>query len=161
MSLRLLAVLSCVLALGAFHPATAEDEPDAHDYPGLARVKGYEINAVSDKRFDSFVLHLPNHDMAVEGHVTRLKYVPEDTRNSTSAIEIYRTYKYLLGQMNAEILNYNEADFDGLIGRFTRNGKSVFVDINVINNGGLYDVIVIEEKAFHPAIPQHTPTAKP
>jgi hypothetical protein len=98
--------------------------------------------------------------MPVEGHVMRLKYVPEDTTASTSAAEIYRTYKFQLGALKADVLNDNEADYDGLIGRFTRNGGNVFVDVNVIDNGGLYDLIVIEEKPFRPLV-QHTAPAKP
>jgi len=160
MSLRTLAAVACVLALAAARPSAAEDEPGAHDFPGLGRIKGYEINAVEDKRFDRFILHLPGHDMPVEGHVMRLKYVPEDTTASTSAAEIYRTYKFQLGALKADVLNDNEADYNGLIGRFTRNGGNVFVDVNVIDNGGLYDLIVIEEKPFRPLV-QHTAPAKP
>ena len=155
MSFRTVAILACALALAAAQPSVGQG--DAHDYPSLGRIEGYKITSYEEKRFDQLGFDLPDRKMTVEGHVIMISYSPDGSEPSASALEICRSYKAVLDALGGEILRYDETNGCGLVGRFTRNGGNVFVNLAVYGNGSDVRLGIVEEKTFRPLIQKPVP----
>ena len=157
MSLHTVAGLAFALTLAPIRPAVSQD---AHDYSPIGKIEGYKVIDYYEKRFDQYVLPLPDHTMTVEGHYIRIQYAPDGSQPSASALEINRSYKGVLDALGGEVLKYDESDGHGVIGRFTRNNGNVFIDVDVYGNGAGYYLNIVEERPFRSLIQLPAPAPK-
>jgi hypothetical protein len=144
------------LAIGSTSPSLGAEPATSHDDPQLGRVEGYSISEYSQKRFDGFDLRLSNRSMHVEGHVIFIWYRPNGSEDTASCLEIHRSFLTVLSKQG-EVLS----DSEPIVGRFTRNGGNVFVQVICHNNGDSYDLSIVEERPFRQLISPDQPAQKP
>ncbi len=94
--------------------------------------------------------------MHVEGHVIFIRYEPNGSEDTASCLEIHRSFLNVLAKQG-EVMS----DGEPIVGRFTRNGANVFVQVGCWNNGGGYDVNIVEERPFRQLIPTGEPAQRP
>ena len=157
-STRMTTWVLLALAIGSTSASIGAEPATSHDDPQLGRVEGYSISDYSQKRFDSFDFSLSNRSMHVEGHVIYIRYTPNGSEDTASCLEIRRSFSNVLSKQG-EVMS----DGDPIVGRFTRNGGNVFVQVECFNNGGIYRVTIVEERPFRQLIPpaEPAPAQKP
>lgn len=146
-----------VLLLGTTVAAQAQDAVPASDYPGVGRLPGYIAQAYEVKRLASWDFQLKGHPMSAEGRRIDFSYTcpASATQECASVLEVQREFQATLKNLGGEVLMQDAASAAPnahLIGRFPANGQVVYLDVRPWNDGGAYDLTILEEKDFTPSM---------
>jgi outer membrane protein OmpA-like peptidoglycan-associated protein len=142
-----LVVLGILLVLAGTGTALAQetDAEGCKDHPMLSRMKNYYISECK-KRFDSHDFSLTDGtEKAVEGQTTTISYHLQEGAQQPSPLQIRRNYENAIKSLGGTILCTSDL---GFCGRILKNGKEAWVDVQVYNDGNIYQLTIVEIEAM-------------
>ncbi len=98
--------------------------------------------------------------MTIEGRIIDIDYAPDGSEPPASNLEINRSYKGVIEAIGGEVLMYDETARHGIAGRFTRNNRNIFMDVQIYG-GQTYELHIVEERPFRALIQPPAPAPKP
>ena len=148
---RWLPAALCLVSLLAAVPALAqEDEAGLKDHPALARMAGFYIHDGKDLEFGAFDFSVgEDKTQQAEGKYLQLEYLLKDGAKNPGAVAIARNYRNALVAKGGAVLFQNVDNGGGtMAAKVTLNGRPVWVQVEVHNNGESYTLHVLEEAAM-------------
>jgi OmpA-OmpF porin, OOP family len=141
------------LLLAASAAALADDAVTAKDYPGIGRIENYVAEAYEVKKFEALEFHYRDQVARVEGRRVFASYqcFADATHECQSDLGVQREFETVLKDLGGEILVEDAANSDPnghLIGRFGKDGQTVYLDLRPFNDGHGYDLTILEEQDF-------------
>lgn len=142
----LLAAAIFSIAAGVGLRAQDQDVDGSKDHPMLSRFPGYYIEDYDAQDFGAYEFYLGERTQKVEGRYWKIAYWLKDGSKKGGPIEIARNYVNLLLQRGGVKL-FDDMDAGGghTVARMPAGGKNIWVEIEVNNNGEVYDLTVVEE----------------
>lgn len=141
--LSLVAVAALALAGAAFAQET--DAEDCKDHPMFTRMKNFFI-ADCKTSFDAVEFYLPEYQpKTIEGQVTRIDYALREGAQMPSALQVRRNYGNAVKSLGGSILFDTEGH---LTANVIKNGKEIWVKVEVFNDGRNYTLNVLEVEAM-------------
>jgi outer membrane protein OmpA-like peptidoglycan-associated protein len=145
--MRLLAVMLATAALAA--PAAAQDDAEnSKDHPMFSRMPGYYIEDYEEQDFSTAEL-ATEPPRTVEGRYWQITYWLKDGAKKYGPVQIARNYTGLVAKQGGTTL-LDDVDAGGgtAVARLPIQGRSIWVQIGVSNDGETYDLLVVEEAAM-------------
>jgi len=137
----MISVLGLVLAAAPAILAQEKDAENCKDHPMFSRMKNFYISEC-ENNFDAVEFTVQNGETkTVEGQKTKLVYRLQDGVPTPSVLQIRRNYGNAAKSLGGTIL-YDE-DWN-LTAKVVRNGKEVWLKVQVFNDGFQYELIVLE-----------------
>jgi OmpA-OmpF porin, OOP family len=139
------------LCLIAALPAAAQTDVDgSKDYPGLNRMPGFYINDYEDLDFGMFeFLETAETSKRVEGHYYRVAYALNEGARNPGAIGIGRNYANAIVAKGGKKLAETLSNYGGSVSAtWKANGRSIWIQVDVNNEGRNYTLHVVEEEAM-------------
>ena len=146
-------VIALVLVAAAI-PAFAqqEDEEGSKDHPMFSRMPGYFISAYDAQDFGSFGfdMGLSEDEKNVEGKYWRISYQIKEGQKKAGPLQIARNYTDLLVTRGGKkITEHIQASGGATTATMPAGGgRTLWLEVDVSNNGEDYDLIVVEEAAM-------------
>jgi outer membrane protein OmpA-like peptidoglycan-associated protein len=134
-----------ILALAPFARAQEADAENCKDHPLLSRMKNFYITEC-EKRFDAVEFNLADGTTkSLEGQKTKVRYGLQENIARPSLLQIRRNYGNAVKAIGGAVLydGDNEATF-----RVAKNGKDIWVKVEVWNDGQNYDLTILEIEAM-------------
>jgi outer membrane protein OmpA-like peptidoglycan-associated protein len=142
--LKLIALISVAGLVLAATPAVRAQEKDAEnckDHPMFSRMKNFYITGC-ENNFNAVEFNVQNGETkTVEGQKTKLDYTLQEGASIPSVLQIRRNYGNAAKSLGGTIL-YDEDRY--LTAKVVRNGKEVWLKVEVYNDGRQYDLIILE-----------------
>jgi len=142
-------IFVAVLALGAVAaPVAAQDDVEnSKDHPMFSRMPGYYINEYDAQDFSSYELMLEPDSKKVEGRYWSIDYRLKEGAKKFGPVQIARNYTDLIVKRGGKKLQ-DQVDSGGgeAIAQLPLpNGKNLWFEIYVSNEGQDYEIHVVEE----------------
>jgi OOP family OmpA-OmpF porin len=145
-----IALALVVTAVSAF--AQQEDEEGSKDHPMFSRMPGYFISAYDAQDFGSFDfdMGLSEDEKNVEGKYWRIGYQIKEGQKKAGPLQIARNYTDLLIKRGGKkITEHIQASGGAATATMpAAGGRTLWLEVDVSNNGDDYDLIVVEEAAM-------------
>ncbi|MGA2587590.1 MAG: OmpA family protein [Candidatus Aminicenantales bacterium] len=143
MILSVLSIAFLGLAGAAF--AQEADAENCKDHPLFSRMKNFYISDCKVS-FDAVEFYLPDSpEKTVEGQVTRIDYSLKEGAQMPSVLQIRRNYGNAVKSIGGSILN---DDSNNLSAKLVKNGKEIWVKLDVYNDGRNFTLNVVEVEAM-------------
>ncbi|MCX6563500.1 MAG: OmpA family protein [Candidatus Aminicenantes bacterium] len=141
-----LSVLSIAfLALAGAAIAQEADAENCKDHPMFSRMKNFFI-ADCKKSFDAIEFYIPDSQTkTVEGQVTRIDYTLREGAQMPSVLQVRRNYGNAVKSLGGSVL-FDESIY--FTGKVVKNGKEVWIKLDVFNDGRDYTLNVLEVEAM-------------
>jgi OOP family OmpA-OmpF porin len=141
-----LSVLSIAfLALAGAAIAQEEDAENCKDHPMFSRMKNFLI-ADCKKSFDAVEFYVTDSQTkTVEGQVTRIDYALREGAQMPSVLQVRRNYGNAVKSLGGSVLFDENINFTGKV---VKNGKEIWVKVEVYNDGRNYTLNVLEVEAM-------------
>jgi outer membrane protein OmpA-like peptidoglycan-associated protein len=139
--------LLCLAALLAATASFAEDAEGSKDHPLFKRMPGFQIQAYTQSGFDSIDFALDKDgekSQKVEGKTTKISYsVPGDEH--PSIVQVLRNHASAIKAIGGQTVmqSDNEATY-----KLVKPGKETWASVSVSNEGGYYDLVIVEKGAM-------------
>ena len=141
--LSVLSIAFLALAGAAFAQET--DAETCKDHPMFSRMKSFFISDCK-KSFDAVEFYLPEYQpKTVEGQVTRIDYALREGAQMPSVLQVRRNYSNAVKSLGGSILFDTEGH---LTAKVVKNGKEIWVKVEVFNDGRNYTLNVLEVEAM-------------
>jgi OOP family OmpA-OmpF porin len=142
----ILTVLSLAfLALAGTALAQEADAENCKDHPMFSRMKNFVISDCK-KSFDAVEFYMPeSQTKTVEGQVTRIDYSLREGAQMPSVLQVRRNYGNAVKSLGGTLL-YDENNY--FTGKVVKNGKEIWVKLDVYNDGRDYTLNVLEVEAM-------------
>ena len=139
---------AAALLILATAPLTRAQEPDAEnckDHPLLSRMKNFYITEC-EKRFDAVDFYLTaDNTKSLEGQKTKIYYNLQDNIPRPSYLQIRRNYGSAVKAIGGAVIY--DGDRDATF-RLAKNGKDIWVKLEVFNDGQNYELTILEIEAM-------------
>ena len=144
--ITILSVLSIAfLGLAGSAFAQEADAENCKDHPLFSRMKNFFISECKVS-FDAVEFYLPDSpEKTVEGQVTKIDYSLKEGAPTPSVLQVRRNYGNAVKAIGGSILN---DDSNNLSAKLVKNGKEIWVKVDVFNDGRDYTLYVIEVEAM-------------
>jgi outer membrane protein OmpA-like peptidoglycan-associated protein len=141
-----LSVLSIAfLALAGAAVAQEADAENCKDHPMFSRMKNFLISDCK-KSFDAVEFYmLDSQTKTFEGQVTRIDYTLREGAQMPSVLQVRRNYGNAVKSLGGSVLYDENINFTGKV---VKNGKEVWVKLDVYNDGRDYTLNVLEVEAM-------------
>ena len=142
MRIWLLTAAVCLLAASAW---AQTDVKGSKDHPLFARVPGYYIESYDAQ--DSFPADLSTHPRTqVVGRFWKIMYALSADVKNLDPIAIANRYADIVTRRGGTLL-VDEVDESGgtTVAEMAVDGKHVWLQVSVSNEGGVYDLTIVEE----------------
>jgi outer membrane protein OmpA-like peptidoglycan-associated protein len=142
----ILSVLSIVfLALAGAALAQEADAENCKDHPMFSRMKNYIISDCKTS-FDAVEFNMPgSQTKTVEGQVTRINYSLREGAPMPSVLQVRRNYGNAVKSLGGSVL-FDEEIY--LTAKVVKNGKEIWVKLDVYNDGRDFTLNVLEVEAM-------------
>jgi outer membrane protein OmpA-like peptidoglycan-associated protein len=141
---RPIASLALILALAS--AAAGQDVEGAKDHPLVSRYPGYVIVDYEEQEFGAHTFWLDDVEQRVEGRFWRIAYeLPEGARKA-GPLQIGRNYTNAFTTRGGKRM-YENLDAGGgrTVARLPVQGKHVWLEVSVSNDGEMYELSIVEE----------------
>jgi OmpA-OmpF porin, OOP family len=136
-------MISAGLAVAAFAQET--DAENCKDHPLFSRMKNFFI-ADCKVSFDAVEFYLSeSQTKTIEGQVTRIDYTLREGAPTPSALQVRRNYGNAVKSLGGSVL-YDENI--NLTAKVVKNGKEIWVRLDVYNDGLNFTLNVLEVEAM-------------
>lgn len=143
MILSVLSIAFLALAGAAF--AQEGDAENCKDHPMFSRMKNFIISDCKTS-FDAVEFYMPgSQTKTVEGQVTRIDYSLREGAPMPSVLQVRRNYGNAVKSLGGSVL-YDESI--NLTARVVKNGKEIWVKLDVYNDGRDFTLNVLEVEAM-------------
>jgi len=143
MILSVLSIAFLALAGAAF--AQEADAENCKDHPMFSRMKNYIISDCKTS-FDSVEFYMPgSQTKTVEGQVTRINYSLREGAPMPSVLQVRRNYGNAVKSLGGSVL-FDEEIY--LTAKVVKNGKEIWVKLDVYNDGRDFTLNVLEVEAM-------------
>ena len=134
-----------VLAVVPLAYAQEADAENCKDHPLLSRMKNFYITEC-EKRFDAVEFNIAiDQEKSVEGQKTKVRYCLQDNIPRPSPLQIRRNYANAVKAIGGSVLY--DGDGDATF-RLSKNGKDIWIRVDVWNDGQNYDLTILEIEAM-------------
>ena len=141
-------ILSFLFSLGALAGGAFAQEQDAEnckDHPMFSRMKNFLISDCK-KSFDAVEFYMPgSQTKTVEGQVTRINYSLREGAPMPSVLQVRRNYGNAVKSLSGSVL-FDEEIY--LTAKVVKNGKEIWVKLDVYNDGRDFTLNVLEVEAM-------------
>ena len=146
MRLWLIAAAVCLCAAPGL--AQEKDADGAKDHPMFSRMPGYYIEDYDAQDFTSFELDT-EPARTVEGRYWKIAYWLKENARKIGPVQISRNYTDLMIRRGGRKL-FDDIDQSGgtTVAQMPIQGKHIYLQVKVSNNGEVYELYVIEEAAM-------------
>jgi OOP family OmpA-OmpF porin len=146
------ALIAFALAACAAAPAVAqEDAEGSKDHPMFSRMPGYYISDYDAQDFGSFDFDVGqgSETKHIEGKYWRIGYEIKEGQKKAGPLQIGRNYTDLMVKRGGKRL-WEELTASGgeTTASMPAGGHTIWLEVDVSNNGDDYDLIVVEEAAM-------------
>jgi len=148
---RVFLSLVCIAVVLAATPASAQqDEPNSKDHPMVSRFPGYYIGGYDAQDFGAFEFRMGDDaTKRVEGRYWKIDYQLKENGKKGGPIEIGRNYVNLFTKRGGVKISDNVTSGGGtMVVRMPAEGKNIWLQVEITDNGELYSLIVVEEAAM-------------
>jgi OOP family OmpA-OmpF porin len=130
------------------------DTPPLTDSPYFSGMPNYMLGASSDKDFDAYEFFDGKKLVTVEGKLWSKEYWLQEKAPSASELQITRNYANAVKDLGGTVFIDGTCDGDAcgdkssfrlMSGKFTKNGKEIWVEVVPHNDGIDYLLIVVEK----------------
>ena len=143
MILSVLSIAFLALAGAAF--AQEADAENCKDHPMFSRMKNYIISDCKTS-FDAVEFYMPgSQTKTVEGQVTRIDYSLQEGALRPSVLQVRRNYGNAVKSLGGSVL-FDEDIY--LTAKVVKNGKEIWVKLDVYNDGRNFTLNVLEVEAM-------------
>jgi len=144
--IMILSVLSTAfLALAGAAFAQEVDAENCKDHPMFSRMKNFIISDCKTG-FDAVEFYMPeSQTKTIEGQVTRLDYTLREDAPRPSVLQVRRNYGNAVKSLGGSVL-YDENI--NLTAKVVKNGKEIWVKLDVYNDGRDFTLNVLEVEAM-------------
>ena len=143
--IMILSFLFFLLALAGAAVAQEADAENCKDHPLFSRMKNFLISDCK-KSFDAVEFYMPESQYkTVEGQVTRIDYALREGAQMPSVLQVRRNYGNAVKSLGGSVLYDENINFTGKV---VKNGKEVWVKLDVYNDGRDYTLNVLEVEAM-------------
>lgn len=141
-----MAAAICLCAAPAF--AQDKDADGSSDHPMFSRMPGYYIEDYDAQDFSTFELDT-EPPLRVEGRYWKISYWLKENAKKFGPVQISRNYIDLMLKRSGKKL-FDDMDTSGgtTIAQMPIQGKNIYLQVKVTNNGEVYDLYVVEEAAM-------------
>jgi outer membrane protein OmpA-like peptidoglycan-associated protein len=143
---RLIPFVVATLALAA--PARAQ-EPQPKDHPRFSGMPSYQISNIDEQEFGAgeFEIGGGQPQKHVEGKYWQIDYGLKEGAKKAGPLQIGRNYTaILLAKGGKKIVEQLDAGGGTTTGTMPiGNGRSLWLQVNVNNNGEMYSLMIVEE----------------
>jgi len=143
MILSVLSIAFLALAGAAF--AQEADAENCKDHPMFSRMKNFIISDCKTS-FDAVEFYMPgSQTKTVEGQVTRIDYSLQEGALRPSVLQVRRNYGNAVKSLGGSVL-FDEEIY--LTAKVVKNGKEIWVKLDVYNDGRNFTLNVLEVEAM-------------
>jgi outer membrane protein OmpA-like peptidoglycan-associated protein len=143
MILSVLSIAFLALASAAF--AQEADAENCKDHPMFSRMKNFIISDCKTS-FDAVEFYMPeSKTKTVEGQVTRIDYSLREDAPRPSVLQVRRNYGNAVKSLGGSVL-FDEDIY--LTAKVVKNGKEIWVKLDVYNDGRNFTLNVLEVEAM-------------
>lgn len=143
MILSVLSIAFLALAGAAF--AQEADAENCKDHPMFSRMKNFIISDCKTS-FDAVEFYMPgSQTKTVEGQVTRIDYSLQEGALRPSVLQVRRNYGNAVKSLGGSVL-FDEEIY--LTAKVVKNGKEIWVKLDVYNDGRDFTLNVLEVEAM-------------
>jgi len=143
MILSVLSIAFLALASAAF--AQEVDAENCKDHPMFSRMKNFIISDCKTS-FDAVEFYMPgSQTKTVEGQVTRIDYSLQEGALRPSVLQVRRNYGNAVKSLGGSVL-FDEDIY--LTAKVVKNGKEIWVKLDVYNDGRNFTLNVLEVEAM-------------
>jgi len=149
--MKISAPLLTALLLVSAVPAFAQDDANCKDNPMFTRMPNYVIESCEDQEFSTFEFQLPDTTKKVEGRYWSYNFEIKEGAKTAGPLQIGRNYWNPMAAKKGTRLIEN---LDSGGGQFVASmpgangGGTVWVQVDVNNNGEMYTLHVLQETAM-------------
>jgi outer membrane protein OmpA-like peptidoglycan-associated protein len=146
--MRLIAAFLAALALTASPAAAQDDAEKSKDHPMFSRMPGYYIEEYDAQDFSAVELDT-DPPRKVEGRYWKISYWLKESAKKFGPVQIARNYTDLVvRQGGKKILDDVDAGGGSAVAQLPIAGKNVWIEVQVSDEGEVYDLTVVEEAAM-------------
>jgi outer membrane protein OmpA-like peptidoglycan-associated protein len=136
-------------ALVLVAPPTAHAQDDAEgskDHPMLSRFPGYYIEDYEAQDFSAHEFRIGEKEQKVEGRYWQISYWLKEGARKSGPVQIGRNYANLFAKHGGVRL-HDDLDAGGgvLTARMPADGRNIWLEVDVSNEGEVYTLTVVEE----------------
>lgn len=147
--MRLLSLLSLIVALLPAPVAQQQDEPGSKDHPMLSRMTSYFICNYEANDFNGVDFAIGNDkEQRVEGKYWKIDYCIKENSKVASALEIVRNYTNVFKAKGGSVRNPDPDNIHTTMS-MTVGGGELWCDIEVANRGETYVLTIVEKAAMN------------
>jgi outer membrane protein OmpA-like peptidoglycan-associated protein len=139
--------MSLALAVGFAGQARAQqDEAGCKDHPMLTRMRNYSIRECRSTPFDKVELYTAeDKTVDVEGKTTVVNYAFNSEEGAPSSVQITRNYTNAMRSLGGgPVYDWG----DGVTLKLAKDGREVWVAVDVSNQGFYYQLTIVERGAM-------------
>lgn len=135
-----------------------EDLENSQDHPLISRFPGYFITSYDQQDFGAFEFQLGEKRQRVEGKYWEFEYEAGEGKKKAGPLQISRNYVTAVSGKGGVKL-FEDVDSRGgeATLRFTAEGRSLWIGLDVANSGDFYKLYVIEEAALEQQVSFNAP----
>ncbi len=152
MALARLALIVVALLATALPARAQQDEEGSKDHPMLSRMPGYFISEYDAQDFGSYDFDIGqgSEEKRVEGKYWRIGYQIKEGQKKAGPLQIGRNYTDLLVKRGGKRVVEDLTSSGGTTAATmpAGGGRTLWLQIEISNNGENYDLIVVEEAAM-------------
>lgn len=146
MRVWLLAMLMCASTAGL---ARAQDVEGSKDHPMVSRFPNYVITNYDATEFGSFLFEDGAAGINVEGKYWQLTYELEEGKKKGGPLEISRNYlNAFTSRGGVKVIEDVDAQGGKMVARMPVAGKTIWLQVDIGNDGEMYDLTIVEEAAL-------------
>ncbi|HEY2150057.1 MAG TPA: hypothetical protein VGH34_04570 [Vicinamibacterales bacterium] len=138
-------LFTAAICLAAASATAQTDVKGSKDHPLFARVPGYFIESYDAQ--DSFPAEINTHPRTqVVGRFWKILYSLSPDARNMNPIDIANRYADMVTRRGGTLL-VDEVDDSGgtTVAEMVVDGKHVWLQVSVSNEGGVYDLTIVEE----------------
>ena len=140
------AMVMCAATVGI---AAGQDVEGSKDHPMLSRFPNYVISFYDVSDFGSFKFADGAEGVEVEGKFWHISYSLEEGKKKGGPLEISRNYLSTFTKRGGSKV-IEQVDMSGgtMVAKMPAGGKTIWLQVDINNNGEMYDLTVVEEAAM-------------
>jgi outer membrane protein OmpA-like peptidoglycan-associated protein len=146
-----LALIAFALIAAAMPAHAQDDEEGSKDHPMFSRMPGYFIGDYDAQDFGSFDFDVGqgSDTKHVEGKYWRIGYQIKEGQKKAGPLQIGRNYTALMvARGGKKLWEELSSSGGGTTASMPANTHTIWLQVDVSNNGDNYDLIVVEEAAM-------------
>jgi outer membrane protein OmpA-like peptidoglycan-associated protein len=140
------AMVMCAATVGL---AAGQDVEGSKDHPMLSRFPNYVIANYDVSDFGSFKFANDAEGLDVEGKFWHISYSLEEGKKKGGPLEISRNYLNIFTKRGgSKVIEHVDMGGGTMVAKMPAGGKTIWLQVDINNNGEMYDLTVVEEAAM-------------